>query len=361
MAYMLIYNPATTPPLGVQVSNASDLRSAFAAGELDVSLMADISITSPIDWPALNATRTFRAFNGARIIANGTDQHWLRKTGSGGRYVLYDVHVDGGWTHNGEASSDSASNFWFPACVYLELVRCHTTRSRRTGVYATDCDTLIMRECSGYDLPRDMIYSTGSTNITFEDNTCEHCCDDFPGNHTIAGRPPRTLVLRRNTSDGDCLGIKTLGSNAIIEDNIIFAPQMYGIGLGYDGPEGPENPIENIIVRRNRIVDVNKTSLGHPGQVIGAGVRLIAPGRTISNVVIEDNEFVRTPVLQGMTYAEAYDRPEGKLSKNGFVAGATIDLGTVPVDILCSNPNAAVIQNNTLTGSGWGSIQRRTG
>ncbi len=346
--------PATTD----LVASLVDLRAALNDGAKDITIAGTILVNSPVVVPRI-AERVIRGTSNATIKSTGRDFRIMALgNGQGGRLTINDLTIDGGWrTNPGECTSDIAANFWLPSLDYLEMNGCSTMFSRRTGIFATNTGRLILRNCTGYALPRDFIWSNGSWDVLVEGCRVTYCGDDGISCHVQPGTTGdnRTVVIRNNELR-DTLGIKVLGGgkSVLIEGNRIIAPAFYGIRLGVDPTTGEGAGTQsNITVRSNHIENVRATSPCHPGQTQGVWLFMYAPDQDMANVVIDGNTLVRNEwkAAAPASLQDVYPLwgALGAYSKTAFLPDAVLDLGSEATRYVCKNPGD-IIGSNLMNG-----------
>ncbi len=353
-------DPPTSPPRGRparsphRVDTIADLRAVLADDVRDVMIAGTFDVSAPVGVARI-PERIITAEPGTTIRSNGDDFRILSLAGgTGGKLTISGLAIDGGWRVNpGECQTDAAANFWLPNLDYLEMFGCITKFSRRTGIFAINTSKLILRNFTGFAMPRDFCWTNGSLDVLIENCDVRHCGDDGIGCHVepSATDKNRTVVIRNNRLY-DTLGIKVLGGGkrVLIENNIVTAPGFYGIRLGIDPSTGEgRGPQRNITVRGNTIENVRITSPCHPGQEQGFWLFMYAPDDDVQNVIIDDNDLGRTQA-DGRALKNSYSWASlGAYSKTGFLSQATLDLGSEAQRYICKNP-ADIAGNNIMTG-----------
>ena len=374
---------ANPPPNSISVSTLSDLQAAL------LSTTMDITLTAPIAAPAggVNTPRDGRILrcdaNGI-LVRGSASGNVLRADGTGGTLTLSGFRVDGGWRTYLRESDDNHSNYYLPSFDFLRIENSVSCYSLRTGYFAPNCKRIELVNSTMFACPRDHLWAWGCPDVLVDGCLIQHCGDDSMGAHLgQAGLVVRSMIYRNNIIR-DAFGAKLHAGSADgtinnkpgqvrFENNTLEACGLYGMhGEGDNSVEVDGDP-RNIFFVNNTATNLRRTTPPSDNQQLGYGSRMYFPGRTFSNVHIDNNTFTRDLAVQGKTLQSIYtwaqlgspDKPQnvpgaemfqGFFNKTGFVPNATFDLASTGLVIQGNNPTDVTRDGNTWLGLGWTNV-----
>ena len=375
--------PVTAPtPTTTYVSTITQLQMALSSGDKDITVTA--SITAPAGGVNVPRDgRTLRCDANGILVRGSTSGNVLRSDGTGGTLKLSGFRVDGGWRSNPHEDDDNHSNYFVPNFDFLRIEDSVSCYSLRTGYFAPRCKKIELVRSTMFACPRDHLWAWGCPDVLVENCLIQHCGDDSMGAHLgDAGFVVRSMIYRNNLIR-DAFGGKLHAGSADgtingkpgqvrFENNIMEACGLYGVhGEGDNAVEVNGDP-RNIFFVNNRVENLRRNTPSSGGQQLGYGVRYYFPGRTYSNVHIENNTFVRSIGVQGTTLQSVYswaqlnspDKPQnvpgagafqGFFNKTGFLPNALFDLASVGTVLVGNNVGDIVHSDNTFAGT-WSNV-----